>query len=358
MATIMPMPWPKPEPQPKPGEAALYDDVDWMTFTHQQLYDMAHQGVDVAGANAVAAKWATLGQALQEIGDELSQALAASIDGWQGQAADQARGSIAALSAWAGEAGQTATDVSGCVSIEASNAENAKRAMPEPVAGPRVTIPPDGPTPNDAFASAIHIVRDPHGPSRQQRAAHEEAARVMQQFQQNSQEVYGTVPQFSPPATRGEFRAELPKEPVPPLPSPQPNPEPPVTPPSSSGPSSSGPSSSGPFSSGETPRTPPVVPPVGSGGGTPAEPAPLRPGPGTTATPSPAEETRPVQRGGAGVAASGGGAMAPMGGMGGGAGKEEDQERKAPKYLDGDPDIFRIRDRLAPPVIGEEDTGA
>jgi hypothetical protein len=352
MATIMPMPWPKPEPQPKPGEDALYDDVDWMTFTHQQLYDMAHQGVDVAGANAVAAKWAKLGQALQEISDELAQALAASVDGWQGQAADQARGSIAALSAWSGEAGQTASEVSGCVSIEANNAENAKRTMPEPVVGPRVAIPADGPSPNDAFTSAIHIVRDPHGPTRQQRAAHEEAARVMQQFQQASQEVYGTVPQFSPPETRGEFRVELPNEPVPPLP----NPEPPVTPPSSSG---------------ETPRTPPVAPPAGSGGGTPgvpgapgtsaipAEPAPLRPGPGVNAAPAVPEETRTVQRGGPGVAAASGSAMAPMGGMaGGGAGKQEDQERTAPKYLDGDPDIFRISDRLAPPVIGEEDPGA
>ncbi|WP_209636567.1 hypothetical protein [Kibdelosporangium banguiense] len=66
-----------------------------------------------------------------------------------------------------------------------------------------------------------------------------------------------------------------------------------------------------------------------------------------------------MQRGstGPGVAASGGG-MASMGGMAGGGAKEEDQERKAPKYLDGDPDVFSIRDRLAPPVIGEEDAGA
>ncbi|MBP2321602.1 uncharacterized protein YukE [Kibdelosporangium banguiense] len=190
MAAIRPMPWPEPEPQPKPGEEALYDNVDWMTFTHEQLYDMAHQGVDVAGANAVAARWAKLGQALQEISDDLAQALAASVDAWQGDAADQARGSIAALSAWSSEASQTATDVSGCVSIEANNAENAKRTMPEPVVGPRVAIPAAG----DAFASAIDIVRDPHGPTRQQHTAHQEAARVMQQFQQASQEVYGTVP--------------------------------------------------------------------------------------------------------------------------------------------------------------------
>ncbi|MET0233023.1 MAG: hypothetical protein ABW224_00130 [Kibdelosporangium sp.] len=345
------MPWPKPEPQPKPGEDALYDDVDWMTFTHQQLYDMAHQGVDVAGANAVAAKWAKLGEALQDIADELSQALAQSVDAWQGEAADQARGSIAGLSAWSREAGVTATDVSGCVSIEANNAENAKRAMPEPVDGPRVHIPAEGSSPNDAFVSAIDIVRDPHGPTRRQHAAHQEAARVMQQFQQASQEVYGTVPQFSPPETRGTFRVELPNQPEPPAP--VPDPKSPVTPLSSSADTPRGPA----------PAPPPVpapAPSINPGGtpATPAEPAPLRAGPGAGVTPPAVEETRPAQRGGTGVAASGGG-MAPMGGMaGGGAGKEEDQERKAPRYLDGDPDVFRIADRLAPPVIGEEDTGA
>ncbi|WP_415830181.1 hypothetical protein [Kibdelosporangium persicum] len=49
--------------------------------------------------------------------------------------------------------------------------------------------------------------------------------------------------------------------------------------------------------------------------------------------------------------------MTPMGGMAGG-GKEEDQERKAPKYLEGDADLFSIADRLAPPVIGEDTSGA
>ena len=50
------MRWPEPEPEPKPGESSLYENVDWMTFTHEQLYAMANQGVDLGGANAVAAR--------------------------------------------------------------------------------------------------------------------------------------------------------------------------------------------------------------------------------------------------------------------------------------------------------------
>jgi hypothetical protein len=41
--------------------------------------------------------------------------------------------------------------------------------------------------------------------------------------------------------------------------------------------------------------------------------------------------------------------------MGGGVGPKEDQERKAPKYLQGETDIWGIADRLAPKVIGDDD---
>src|SRR5215217_2145976 len=126
---MRPLPWPDSEPEPAPGESALFDDVDWLTFSHDQLYDMVHNGIDVAGATAVAAKWAKLGEALREIGDELSRALAASMDAWEGEAAEQARAGIAALSHWTQDAGSTAIDVSGCVSTEALNADTARRNM-------------------------------------------------------------------------------------------------------------------------------------------------------------------------------------------------------------------------------------
>ncbi|RSM64799.1 hypothetical protein DMH04_50680 [Kibdelosporangium aridum] len=352
MTVRAPLPWPKPEPQPTPGEDALYDNVDWMTFTHEQLYEMVHQGIDVSGANAVAAKWAMLGAAMQEIGDELAKALAASLEAWQGAAADQARGSLAALSAWSTDAGVTAKDVSALVAQEASNAENARRNMPEPVATfrPDIPIPANATSPmSAAFESAVDIVKDPHGPTHTQHAAHQEAAQVMQQFQTASQEVYGTVPQFAPPDTRGVYRLPESVPPTPPPQQPQP-PQPPPVPPVAVPPPTRGPVVAG----GSGPVSP--VSPV-----SPVQPPPAaRPpaAPVGAAVPPPVEESRPAPRVAPAASAGGGGmSMSPVG-MAGGASKEEDQERKAPKYLEGDPELFRIADRLAPPVIGEDNGGA
>jgi hypothetical protein len=341
------MPWPKPEPQPVPGEDSLFESVDWMTFTHEQLYAMVHQGVDLAGATAVAARWAQLGDAMQEIGDQLAQALALSAEAWEGEAAEQARGSIAALSLWAQEAAATATEVSGCVSIEANNADIARRNMPEPVASIRIAtpIPRGGTSPmSAAFGSAPSLVQDPHGPSASQQEAHEEAARVMEQFQNASQEVYGTVPQFSPPSVKQSLNVS--QEPLP-----TPPPAPPVPP---------------PVLQPTVPIQNPVVserPPAGSSAPVPQRPGvappPSGPGPG----PSPAEvdakplaasaEPRPAVRPAAAPAAASPG-MGPAA-MGGGVGPKEDQERTAPKYLQGETDIWGIADRLAPRVIGDDD---
>ncbi|TCO64420.1 PPE domain-containing protein [Actinocrispum wychmicini] len=340
------MRWPEPEPEPKPGEASLYENVDWMTFAHEQLYDMVNQGVDLAGATAVAAAWARLGEALQEIGDELTQALAASADAWQGEAADQARGTMAALSTWSTNTGATATEVSGCISVEADNAENARRSMPEPVPGiplgTRVPVHPvhSGTSPmSAAFGSARDLVKDPAGRTTQQQAAHEEAARVMERFQDASQEVYGTVPAFSPPSLR---QALNPVDP----PAPPSRPEPgPVVPPVQGLIDEPAPAKGGS-----------VAPPRESG---PAVPRPESgpPAPGkqpAVAAPTPPVEQRPAAAAQPTSARPSAAAMAP-GAMGAGAGhKEEDRERKSPGYLEGDPSLWSIADRLAPPVIGDD----
>jgi hypothetical protein len=343
----MPMPWPKPEPLPKPGEESLYDSVDWMTFTHEQLYDMVHQGVDVGGATALAAKWAKLGDTLHEIADSLAQALAASEEAWQGEAAEQARGSFSALSTWSHDAAATATDVSGCISIEANNADNARRSMPEPVAGIRVPTPVPAHQTSPmaaAFGSARDLVKDPHGPTARQQAAHQEAARVMDQFQHASREVYGTVPAFAPPSLRQPLAKISERPPVPP---PQPVVEPVQE--------LAGPP---PAPVGGPPPPRPVHgpgPAPGSGSG---------PGPSPAPTPEPAEpkpaapsEARPAARGVAAPAAAASGAsggMPPAMGAAGAGHKEEEMERKAPRYLEGDPDLWGIADRMAPPVIGDE----
>ena len=265
------MPWPPHEPEPKPGEDSLYEDVDWLTYSHDQLYDMVHQGVDVGAATAVAARWAKLGDSLQEIADELARALAASSEAWHGEAADMARGTITALSSWAADTSVTATDVAGCVSIEANAAETARRSMPEPPPGVRVPTPipvhpVHGTSPMSALSSARDLMKDPSGPTIQQRAAHEEAARVMERFQNASQEVYGTVPQFAPPALEHPLRLQE----APPVPPPAPPPP------------------------GPAPVVEPVPRPSGGGGGGGSVERPVAPRPGPVAPPGPAVEPAPV----------------------------------------------------------------
>src|SRR5690606_42009962 len=52
---IPPNHWPKDDDDVGTlGAADLNSDIDWMTWNHPELYAMATQGLDVAGANAVA----------------------------------------------------------------------------------------------------------------------------------------------------------------------------------------------------------------------------------------------------------------------------------------------------------------
>lgn len=176
-----------PEPEPVPD--SLDEPVDWMTYSHQELYRMAHNGIDLAGATTVAANWARLGDALGEIGDELNRIVQDFTHAWQGDAADQAVHAVSSLADWSGDAGGLATQVSGCVSIEVDNAMRARNAMPAPITPPK--LPGPGPMPalltdQNAFVSRQH-------------AAHRQAAETMEQFQADSRDVYHTVPRFSAP---------------------------------------------------------------------------------------------------------------------------------------------------------------
>lgn len=121
---------PPEEPEPTPDD--LGTAIDWQAFSHQQLYDMVHSGLDLPGATATAAGWASLGDRLDNIGADLGCALEQSAEGWQGEAAEAARHSMRELVGWTGDTATKATDVSGCVSRQADNAETARRTMPEP----------------------------------------------------------------------------------------------------------------------------------------------------------------------------------------------------------------------------------
>lgn len=331
--------WPPYPPGPEPDPDTLDATVDWQTYSHAELYQMVHSGLDLTGAMAVSAQWARLGDELGGIGTELDAIVADAAAAWEGEAADLARDTLAGLTHWATDAGTLATKVAGCVSIEVDNATNARDAMPAP---PNPQLQPAIDTFTTAeFAGAEQLVADPAGPIGREKALHAQAARAMEQFQQSSREVYATVPQFSPPRV-GTLLDTGPGEPPP-----RPRPEPPA-----------------PVPSG--PPVPPGAPRGGAGtpGGSAGSPrgsvtdspsrtappsAPSAPRPGGAA--EPAATTRP-----AGPAAERSGRSSvggvPMGGPA--ASGHGDTERTSPEYLKEDEDLWGLDEQpTAPPVIGD-----
>jgi hypothetical protein len=327
--------WPPEQPAPEPDPDTLDAAVDWLTHSHHELYQMVHSGLDLAGAMAVSAQWARLGDELAGIGAELEAIVGDAAASWHGKAADLARDTLAGLTHWATDAGTLATKVAGCVSIEVDNATNARDAMPAPP-NPRLEPPAQTFTTGE-FAGADRLVADPAGPIGQEKALHAQAARAMEQFQQSSREVYGTVPQFSPPQVARLLATDPPK---PPPPQPQPRPDPvPTGPPTA------------PRSGAGSPGT--AGQPRGSVTGTPSRPVPpAAPRPGIAA--EPAAANRPVVPGGTTSDRPGRPSVGGMP-MGGGASRgDENIERTSPEYLKEDEDVWGLDEQpVAPPVIGE-----
>jgi hypothetical protein len=320
----------QPDPEPTPNN--LDEQVDWLTYQHSDLYRMVHEGVDLDGATDVSAHWAALGEALEQLSRDLGAAVAQVEQAWEGPAADSARESVNRLVSWTNDTGVGALEVSGCVTREINNLAHARRSMPAPLASPVDTITPDTFNGKD-FGTVAAISSDNTLVLQQRWEAHKQAAGVMDQFQGSSREVYGTVPQFSSPYHR-ERRA--PKH----EPQPEPKPKPQPTPPQRSG--------------GSTPHAPAA--PHHSRTPEPASDAPDRgPSAGGAALPgavpaaAAAHEDKPERSSGQGRSTG------TMPGMGGGGRREEDQERKAPKYLEGDADLWGSAGQVAPPVIGEPD---
>lgn len=133
-----PTQWPPIEPEP--GVDDLGEPVDWMTYSHAALYQMATEGVAAEAALEVADEWSRLGEALDEIGTELRKAMTRCEEGWSGEAAELARETGRGLGDWSRETGKRAMNACVCVQQQAENARVAAQKMRElpPPAEPRV----------------------------------------------------------------------------------------------------------------------------------------------------------------------------------------------------------------------------
>jgi len=370
---ILPTPWPPLEPEPQPGPEHLTADIDWMSYSHRELYEMVHNELDLASAEAVAAQWTKISAFLDRAGTELRAAIVATADGWTGEGADRARDAAIKLVDWAGETSWRAENVANCVRRQADIADTARRTMPEPPgATPRPKAPerpPRRPIPvsdstqamsaaspsKSGFAEAGRIVAEPTDESSQD--LHRQAADVMTRMQRNSGEVYENVPRF----TSYGKQPKLLKTPEEPKPEPKPEPEPVPVPPPDDSTRGSGTDDVAPIQVREpieAPRSPGassgtyVPPPPGTAGGTQEQ---LGQG-NRSGVGGFGPSGQPGQVAGTRAAAAGMGGFGgmPMG-MAGAQGRQGEEDRhKAPDYLVEDSDVWGLSGQVTPPVIGED----
>lgn len=105
----------------------------WQGYTHQELFDQINQGPGANGSSDSIQRWRELTHALSEIDTGLAAALTAAMGGWQGEAAENARGGVRPLGEWALQAQQAAETMRQRAEQQAEYVGKARTDMPPPV---------------------------------------------------------------------------------------------------------------------------------------------------------------------------------------------------------------------------------
>jgi hypothetical protein len=206
----------------------LHEPYDWMTYTHKQLYDMVHTGVNLAGAQAAATNWKKIGDDIAGVRSNLLKAVEDSTVGWDSESARLARNGLTEVTNWVDDTATYAHKVSAAITTETDNVEAARAAMPPPPEAPAAPVPAEPTVLRDrltfsdraADVFGVETLREPRVVATQPTefggfetigsspvetlaandASHRLAADVMAAFQRNSAAVDQTVPaQFTPP---------------------------------------------------------------------------------------------------------------------------------------------------------------
>lgn len=203
----------------------LHEPHDWMTYSHKELYDMVHTGVNLDGAQAAATNWKKIGEDIAGVRSNLLKAVEDSTVGWDSESARLARNGLTEVTNWVDDTANYAHKVSAAITTETDNVEAARAAMPPPPDPPAAPVPAPvqdrltftervadrfgvetmrEPRPlvtqPDEFSGFETIGSSPVDTLATNDAQHRIAADVMAAFQRNSAAVDQTVPsQFTPP---------------------------------------------------------------------------------------------------------------------------------------------------------------
>ncbi len=119
--------------------APSFSGHNYSSYSATQLKQMVTTNMDPTTAGDGASGWTSIGNNYVTVAQGLGQATGSSEYGWQGTAADAARGFINGIAKWAGTAGQGAQLAGNRLAVQSEAASTAKNSVPT-----NPTEPPSG----------------------------------------------------------------------------------------------------------------------------------------------------------------------------------------------------------------------
>lgn len=170
-------------------------DHRWQGYRHEELYEQIHQGPGADASTDSVRRWSELTRTLGEIDGDLAAALSSAMSGWQGEAADNARGGIRPLGEWAVQAQQAAESMRDRTEQQASFVGKARADMPQPQ--PLTTEDP-----GTAITGLVHLFggqTDYEVQESRRDAAEQRAFEVMRTYETSTRANTTSLASFAPP---------------------------------------------------------------------------------------------------------------------------------------------------------------
>jgi hypothetical protein len=182
------------------GEHSLHDvpGTYYLGHEHEALQDMVEENLDPAQLDDAGAAWHELGVILLEFQATFSAAANRGAEDWSGVAGSAARGYLTKLGESMGSAGRGFQSAGDRMRAQAEAAEQARKAMPEPVRFSLDETLGLLERESDPFALG-EVVRRVVDRFDEKKRAHEQAAGVMAGYTRSLAEVGAAMPAFAPP---------------------------------------------------------------------------------------------------------------------------------------------------------------
>jgi hypothetical protein len=175
--------------------------ANYLATPHPQLKTMVTENVNPDSVGESGDMWISAGNAMTRFQSGVASAINNSESDWKGTAGDSARGFMASVGTWVGDAGKSAQLAGTQTNLQAAAASEAKRAMPEPVDFDLAAANRDLQSTNNPF-TLITKLNDYQAKYDAQQAAHQQAATVVGSYD-SSLAGASTMPAFGPPPAMG-----------------------------------------------------------------------------------------------------------------------------------------------------------